>query len=90
MPKMTTSQLQAQAKSSRKLILKMLTEAASGHPGGSLSAIDIITTLYFDEMKHDPKNPHWADRDHFVLGKGHGVPALYATLGAAGYFPEAE
>jgi transketolase len=90
MQKLNSSQLQAQALKSRKLILKMLAEAGSGHPGGSLSAIDIITTLYFNEMNHDPKNPRWADRDHFVLGKGHGVPAVYATLAAAGYFPEEE
>ena len=90
MQKMTVPQLQARAKDSRKLILKMTTACNSGHPGGSLSAIDIITDLYFDEMKHDPKNPRSPDRDIFVLGKGHGVPALYATLSAAGYFPESE
>lgn len=84
---MTIQELEARAKESRKLILKMLTEAGSGHPGGSLSAIDIITALYFHEMKHDPKQPRWQERDHFVLGKGHGVPALYATLAAGGYFP---
>lgn len=87
---MTIQELEARAKESRKLILKMLTEAGSGHPGGSLSAIDIITALYFHEMNHDPKNPRWQERDHFVLGKGHGVPALYATLAAGGYFPESE
>ncbi len=90
MQKLNTAQLQSRAKDSRKLILKMLAEAGSGHPGGSLSAIDIITTLYFNEMNHDPKNPQWIDRDHFVLGKGHGVPAVYATLAAAGYFAEEE
>src|SRR5438105_3246688 len=90
MQKMTDIQLEARARESRKLILKMITAAASGHPGGSLSAIDIITTLFFSEMNHDSKNPRWLDRDHFVLGKGHGVPALYATLAGAGYFPEEE
>src|SRR3954451_6622949 len=90
MQKLKTPELESRAKESRKLILKMLAEAGSGHPGGSLSAIDIITTLYFNEMNHDPKNPQWADRDHFVLGKGHGVPALYTTLAAAGYFSEEE
>lgn len=87
---MPVSDLEKQARKSRRLILQMLEAAGNGHPGGSLSAIDIITTLYFSEMNHDPKNPDWAGRDHFVLGKGHGVPALYATLAAAGYFPEAE
>ncbi len=90
MQKLNISQLESRAKNSRKLILKMLSEAASGHPGGSLSAIDIVTALYFHEMKHDPQNPQWEDRDIFVMGKGHGVPALYATLAAAGYFPESE
>jgi transketolase len=90
MQKLTAEQLHAQAQQSRALILKMLTEAASGHPGGSLSAIDIITALFFNEMRHDPKKPRWEDRDHFVLSKGHGVPALYATLAKAGYFEESE
>jgi transketolase len=88
--KLTIEQLQTQAKQSRKLILEMLTQATSGHPGGSLSAIDIITALFFHEMKTDPKNPEWADRDRFVLSKGHGVPALYATLAYKGYFKPEE
>jgi len=67
-------------------ILKMLNEAQSGHTGGSLSAVEIITALYFHEMKHDPQNPHWPDRDRFVLSKGHGAPALYAVLARCGYF----
>jgi transketolase N-terminal domain/subunit len=83
---MKNEDLKKIALESRKIILKMITEAASGHPGGSLSAIDILTVLYFDEMKHDPKNLDTQNRDHFVLGKGHGVPALYATLAQAGYF----
>jgi transketolase len=90
MQKLNSNQLVQKALESRKLILKMLTEAGSGHPGGSLSAIDIVTALYFNEMKHDPKNPNWADRDIFVLGKGHGVPAVYATMAACGYFPVEE
>lgn len=90
MQKLKTKELEARAKESRKLILKCLAEAGSGHPGGSLSAIDIITALFFNEMQHDPKKPRWEDRDHFILGKGHGVPALYVTLAAAGYFPEEE
>ncbi|MEE1264003.1 MAG: transketolase, partial [Ruminococcus sp.] len=60
--------------------------AKSGHPGGSLSAADIFTYLYFKEMNVDPANPDWADRDRFVLSKGHCCPSLYATLALKGYF----
>jgi transketolase len=66
----------------------MLTHAGSGHPGGSLSVIDLITTLLFTRMRHDPSRPAWADRDRLVLSKGHAVPALYAAMARAGYFPE--
>lgn len=71
-------------------IIDMLTEAGSGHPGGSLSVIDIVTALYFGRMKHDPKNPSWDGRDRFVLSKGHAVPALYAAMAEAGYLPKEE
>lgn len=64
----------------------MLTEAGSGHTGGSLSAVEILTALFFSHMRHDPKNPDWEDRDKFVLSKGHAAPALYAVLGLSGYF----
>jgi transketolase len=74
------------AKKLRQTILKMITIAKSGHPGGSLSAVDIILELYENEMRHDPENPHWPERDRFVLSKGHGVPALYAVLAHCGYF----
>ena len=84
--KLSPLDLKKQAHTSRRLILEMITKAGSGHPGGSLSAIDILTALYFHEMSLDPKNPMWADRDRFVLSKGHGVPALYATLAYRGYF----
>ncbi|MFV1951078.1 MAG: transketolase [Nitrospinota bacterium] len=67
-------------------ILKMLSEADSGHTGGSLSAADILTALYFSKMRHDPDNPNWKERDIFVLSKGHAAPALYAVLGKSGYF----
>lgn len=70
----------------RVAIIEMLTQAGSGHPGGSLSAIDIVTALYFSRMRHDPKRPDWPERDRFVLSKGHGVPALYAAMAEAGYF----
>lgn len=70
----------------RQDIIKMIAAAKSGHPGGSLSAIDLITTLYYAVLKHDPKNPEWAARDRFILSKGHACPALYAVLGEQGYF----
>ena len=72
----------------RKGVIKSTHAAKSGHPGGSLSAADIITYLYFEEMKVDPKNPQWADRDRFVLSKGHVAPALYAALAEKGFFPK--
>ncbi|MCL6554176.1 MAG: transketolase [Firmicutes bacterium] len=78
--------LEARARQSRKVILQAITKAGSGHPGGSLSAIDIITALYFHHMRHDPAHPAWPDRDRFVLSKGHACPAWYVTLAAAGYF----
>lgn len=72
----------------RKSAITMIYEAQSGHPGGSLSAADIITALYFKEMNIDPANPKWEDRDRFVLSKGHVCPILYAALGKLGYFPK--
>lgn len=65
----------------------MLGKSKSGHPGGSLSAADIVTALYFHEMKIDPQNPGWRERDKFVLSKGHAAPVLYAALARKGYFP---
>jgi transketolase len=79
--------LEARARDLRKTILQMITKAGSGHPGGSLSAIDLITVLYYHTMRHDPRNPAWPDRDRFVLSKGHACPALYVVLAACGYFP---
>ncbi len=70
----------------RKHVLKMTTAAGSGHPGGSMSATDILVCLYFNVMKHDPGRPKWPDRDRFVLSKGHAAPALYAVLAECGYF----
>ncbi|MBI2095139.1 MAG: transketolase [Candidatus Omnitrophica bacterium] len=70
----------------RRDIIKMLGIARSGHPGGSLSATDILTALYFEAMRHDPGNPLWPDRDRLIFSKGHGCPALYAALARAGYF----
>ncbi len=68
-------------------IIRMLAAAGSGHPGGSLSACDILAVLYFDKMNVDPENPDWPDRDRLVLAKGHAAPALYAALAGCGYFP---
>lgn len=74
----------------RKDIVEMLTESASGHPGGSLSAADIVTTLYFNELNIDPKNPKMEDRDRFVLSKGHAAPVLYSALARRGFFDPKE
>lgn len=70
----------------RKHVLKMVYEAGTGHPGGSLSAVDILTVLYFSILNHDPQNPGWSSRDRFILSKGHAAPALYAVLAECGYF----
>lgn len=78
------------AKIIRKDIVSMLTESASGHPGGSLSATDIVTTLFFNEMNIDPKNPKMEDRDRFVLSKGHAAPVLYSALSRRGFFDPKE
>lgn len=79
--------LKKQAKEVRKIILEMIHEAKSGHPGGSLSAADIVTALYFDEMEINPKEPKNPDRDRFVLSKGHACPVQYSCLALKGYFP---
>ncbi|MGH7909453.1 MAG: transketolase [Thermodesulfobacteriota bacterium] len=71
-------------------LLKALHRAKSGHTGGSLSSVEILVSLYFSELRHNPKNPRWGDRDRFVLSKGHGVPALYSVLANAGYFAREE
>ena len=79
--------LLARAKEIRKDILRMTTEAGSGHPSSSLSAAEVVTALYFGGfMKFDAKNPHWPDRDRFILSKGHAAPVLYAALAEAGFF----
>lgn len=87
---MTIPELQDTAKEIRADIIRMLVEAGSGHPGGSLSCTDIITALYFNKMRHRPQEPQWLDRDRFVLSKGHCVPTVYAALARSGYFPPAE
>ncbi|MCP3686232.1 MAG: transketolase [bacterium] len=85
---MDVEELKKESQKIRRIVLKMLAEAGSGHPGGSLSCTDIVTVLYFSQMKHNPKDPNWVDRDRFVLSKGHSVPAVYAALAECGYFDE--
>ena len=80
-------QLQILACKVRKGIIESVHSAKAGHPGGSLSAADLFTYLYFKEMKVDPQNPKWEDRDRFVLSKGHTAPGLYAALAHRGFFP---
>lgn len=79
-------ELENQAKEIRRSIVQMIFHAGSGHPGGSLSAADLITALYFAVLKHDPKMPQWSERDRFHLSKGHCCPLLYAVLAQRGYF----
>jgi transketolase len=68
-------------------IIHMLGESGSGHPGGSLSSVDIVTSLFFYKLRHKPEMPEWPDRDRFILSKGHAAPVLYAALAESGYFP---
>ncbi len=82
--------LQSMAKEIRIDVIKQTYFAGSGHPGGSLSAADIVTALYFHEMNIDPDNPKMEGRDKFILSKGHGAPVLYAALAERGYFPKEE
>lgn len=84
---MNTKELQIKANEVRKGIVTGVHAAKAGHPGGSLSAADIFTYLYFEEMNIDPKDPKKADRDRFVLSKGHTAPGLYSALALRGYFP---
>jgi transketolase len=84
------SMLQEKARLMRQDIVVMVGAAQSGHPGGSLSAADLVAALYFDVMRYDVQNPHWPDRDRFVLSKGHASPVLYAALAEAGFFPKQE
>ena len=78
------------AKQLRRHVITMIATAGSGHPGGSLSAADIITALYFNVLRHNPDDPQWPDRDRLILSKGHAAPILYAALAETGYFPVAE
>jgi transketolase len=78
------------AKKLRRHIITMIGKAGSGHPGGSLSAVEIVTALYWKVLRHRPADPTWTDRDRFVLSKGHAAPVLYAALAECGYFPVSE
>lgn len=84
------ARLKSESTAIRRLILKTLNKSQAGHPGGSLSAVEILTALYFKVMRIDPAQPGWAERDRFILSKGHAAPVYYATLARRGYFPETE
>jgi transketolase len=83
-------ELQKIAKCIRRDIIQMITAAKSGHPGGSLSAVEILVTLFYDVLRHDPANPKWPDRDRFLLSKGHAAPVLYSVMAEVGYTPKSE
>lgn len=83
-------QMEAVAKRLRRHIISMIGRAGSGHPGGSLSAVEIVSTLYFKILRYNPQEPDWPERDRFILSKGHAAPVLYATLAECGYFPVEE
>jgi transketolase len=85
---MADATLDAVARACRVQIIRMITHATSGHPGGSLSVIDLLVAIMFGRLRHDPRRPDWPDRDRVVLSKGHAVPALYTVMAKAGYFPE--
>lgn len=87
---MTVKELKRTANTIRQDIIRMLGEAKSGHPGGSLSAADIVACLFFHELRLDPARPQWPERDRFVLCKGHAAPVLYAALAERGFFPKEE
>ena len=88
--KLSVSALEKKANDIRQDIIKMIVEAGSGHPGGSLGMTDVFTALYFEVLKHDPKKPKWKDRDRLILSNGHIVPVRYAAMAHAGYFPKSK
>ena len=83
----SVAELNQRCKRMRAEIVKMIGLAGSGHPGGSLSEVELLAALYLNVMKHDPADAAWPDRDRFILSKGHGCPALYAVLAECGYIP---
>ena len=84
---LSVTEMEAMAKKLRRHIITMTGKAGSGHPGGSLSAVEIVTALYFRLLRHKPSDPQWTDRDRFILSKGHAAPLLYAALAECGYLP---
>lgn len=90
MDQVTREGLARKAQELRQLVIKMIGEAGSGHPGGSLSCAEILAVLYFHELRLDPERPDWPDRDRFILSKGHAAPLLYAALAKRGFFPVEE
>jgi transketolase len=86
----SVAEMEAMAKKLRRHIVTMVGKAGSGHAGGSLSAVEIVTALYFKMMRHKPLDPQWPDRDRFILSKGHAAPLLYSVLAECGYFPVKE
>ncbi len=86
----STDQLKEIARRVRKHILEMTAQVNSGHPGGSLSAVEIVTALYFAIMRHDPARADWPERDRFIMSKGHATPVIYSVLAEADYFPVEE
>ncbi len=89
-PRPNVSALKQVAVELRQTILRTIARAGSGHPGGSLSMVELLIGLYWYKLRHDPARPTWPDRDLFLLSKGHGCPALYAVLASRGYFPNEE
>ncbi|MFA4992933.1 MAG: transketolase [Candidatus Omnitrophota bacterium] len=87
---LSIKELESKAKETRRLIIEMLAKAGSGHPGGSLSATDLVVALYFNILRFNAKNPQWPDRDRFHMSKGHCCPLWYAVLAQTGYFPKEE
>ena len=88
MKNISVEELKERAKELRKTALTMIYEAQSGHPGGALSAADLVAALYYRELNINPKEPRWPERDRFILSKGHACPIQYAALGRLGYFEE--
>ncbi|MDP8266824.1 MAG: transketolase [Candidatus Aceula meridiana] len=88
--KVDISSLEKNANQSRKEILQITNSAGCGHPGGSLSAVEILTTLYFYKLNHKPEDPFWSERDRMIVSKGHASPVTYSVLASCGYFPKEE
>lgn len=84
--RLDSKSLEERSKIIRRHIVRMLAKAGSGHPGSSLSTVDLLVTLFYNKLRHNPQQPSWPERDRFVLSKGHGCPALYAVLAEMGYF----